>query len=123
MTPTPGSSGRHHSVEQLNDVATAWNTLGDNIDELFASYVHNVTTVHGRNWQGKAADAAQDRARRDRTTAATLVDKLTELGKQVTLGYHAIRASLSRADTALQTLEANNFRVRQPHSRHHGPNA
>ena len=112
MTLTPAQIATwYRSVDRLNDVTTAWNTLGINIDNLFTSYVANVTTVHSRHWEGKAADAAQDRARRDRATADALVDKLTDLGKQVTAGYHAINAPLRRAYAALQALDANDFHV------------
>jgi hypothetical protein len=112
MTLTPARIVTwYRSVERLDDVASALRTVSIGIDELFDSYVADVAKADGVYWEGKAATAAQDRAREDRATVAALTDRLKQLGIHVVAHCYTIYAPLRSAYIALEALQASKFQV------------
>lgn len=110
MTPTRAQIESWDPVS-LTAVADAWITLGSKAEDLFSRYLSSVTTVHGAYWEGKTAEAAQDRAAADRKTAGEVVDALEALAKTAQQGFHEIDAPLQRARMAVLAAEADRFVV------------
>lgn len=110
MTPTRAQI-ESWDPASLTAVADAWITLGSKAEDLFSRYLSSVTTVHGAYWEGKTAEAAQDRAAADRKTAGEVVDALEALAKTAQQGFHEIDAPLQRARMAVLAAEADRFVV------------
>ncbi|RDI26837.1 hypothetical protein DEU38_10872 [Rhodococcus sp. AG1013] len=95
----------------LNDVADAWEAFGSKVEGLFDRYVEAVTRVNDGYWEGRAAEAAQDRATSDRKTALAVVDRLGSLAARARQGFFEIDAPLSRARNAIAGAEGERFAV------------
>lgn len=61
----------------IGNIATGWDNLGTKLEQKFDSYVAKVkNTTGGGYWEGKAAEAAQNRADADRKVAIGMVDEV-----------------------------------------------
>ncbi len=66
----------------VSNIAAGWDKLGTALEQKFDSYVSLVkNTASGGYWEGKAAEAAQNRAGDDRKVAVKLVDELQGAAK------------------------------------------
>lgn len=95
----------------LNDIAEAWDAFGAKVEGLFDRYVDAVTRVNDGYWEGRAAEAAQDRANADRKTALSVVDRLGGLAARARQGFFELDAPLVRARNAIAGAEGDLFSV------------
>lgn len=95
----------------LNDIADAWDVFGTKVEGLFDRYVDAVTRVNDGYWEGRAAEAAQDRANADRKTALSVVDRLGSLAARARQGFFEVDAPLVRARNAIAGAEGELFSV------------
>lgn len=95
----------------LTTIADAWISLGVRAEDLFIRYLNSVTMVNGTHWEGKTAEAAQDRADADKKTATEVVDALEAVAKIAQDGYYTIEAPLKRARLAIDAAELDRFLV------------
>lgn len=110
MTLTKGQV-REWNPRQLDDIGRAWRDAGGRIEELFDRYVAAVTDVGGTYWEGRTAEAAQERAAADRRTVVALVDRLDTLARRLEQGFHEVDAPLQRARATILDAEAQGFVV------------
>ncbi len=96
---------------QLTAIGDAWLKMGTSIEDLFTRYVDAVTKVNDAYWEGRTAEAAQNRANADKKTAIEVVDKLEALANRAKQGFHEIDAPLQRARNAIVGAEDEQFRV------------
>ncbi|MEV6071834.1 hypothetical protein AB0L82_35295 [Nocardia sp. NPDC052001] len=81
----------------LEQYATEWEQIGTGLEGVYQKYVDSVSKVDGQYWQGKAADAAHNRASADLKTVQALVDKLNGLAAQARTGATLINEALRKA--------------------------
>ncbi|MDI9917194.1 hypothetical protein [Rhodococcus sp. IEGM 1379] len=110
MTPTRAQIDSWNPAS-LNAIADAWIALDSKSEDLFTRYVDSVTKVNGTYWEGKTAEAAQDRANADKKTAVEVIDVLEALAKTAQQGFHEIDAPLRRARLAVVAAESDRFLV------------
>lgn len=93
----------------IGSIATGWDNLGTGIEQRFDSYVSKVkNTADGSYWDGKAAEAAQNRADADRKVAIGLVDELqaaATTARTVRDNIATARTSVLDKVTAISTLQ------------------
>ena len=95
----------------LTEIGDAWIALGTKVEDLFTRYVDGVTKVNDAYWEGKTAEAAQNRANADKKTALVVVDQLEALANRAKQGFHDVDAPLQRARMAITAAESAGFRV------------
>ena len=95
----------------LTEIGDAWIALGTKVEDLFTRYVDGVTRVNDAYWEGKTAEAAQNRANADKKTALVVVDQLEALANRAKQGFHDVDAPLQRARMAIAAAESAGFRV------------
>lgn len=95
----------------LNIIADDWTKVAEKIEELFDRYVKGVEQVGSGYWEGKTAEAAQDRAYADRKTAHKIIDELEALATQARSGYHDVHAPLMQARGILAEAREAGFEV------------
>ncbi|GCE39677.1 hypothetical protein Rhow_003201 [Rhodococcus wratislaviensis] len=95
----------------LTEIGDAWIALGTKVEDLFTRYVDGVTRVNDAYWEGKTAEAAQNRANADKKTALVVVDQLEALANRAKQGFHDVDAPLQRARMAIVAAESAGFRV------------
>lgn len=110
MTPTRAQLNSWDPAA-LNTIADSWTSLGSKAEDLFARYLSSVTMVNGNYWEGKTAEAAQDRADADKKTAGEIADALEALAATARNGYYEIESPLRDARLAIDTAASNNFSV------------
>ncbi|MCJ0906814.1 hypothetical protein [Rhodococcus sp. ARC_M6] len=110
MTPTRAQLNSWDPAA-LNTIADSWTSLGSKVEDLFARYLSSVTMVNGNYWEGKTAEAAQDRADADKKTAGEIADALEALATTAKNGYYEIESPLRDARLAIDTAAGNNFSV------------
>ncbi|PBC45664.1 hypothetical protein CJ179_21055 [Rhodococcus sp. ACS1] len=95
----------------LTEIGDAWIAIGTKVEDLFTRYVDGVTKVNDTYWEGKTAEAAQNRANADKKTALVVVDQLEALANRAKQGFHDVDAPLQRARMAIVAAESAGFRV------------
>ncbi|MFC9841229.1 hypothetical protein ACFVKB_46920 [Rhodococcus sp. NPDC127530] len=95
----------------LTEIGDAWIALGTKVEDLFTRYVDGVTKVNDAYWEGKTAEAAQNRANADKKTVLVVVDQLEALANRAKQGFHDVDAPLQRGRMAIAAAESAGFRV------------
>lgn len=80
MTPTL-SQVKNWDIKHLTDAANYWTERATVWEDCFTQYADRVNNPGGVPWEGKAAEAAQQRAHSDRLTVCALADKLHDASK------------------------------------------
>ncbi|QBS39827.1 hypothetical protein DMB37_06435 [Nocardia sp. CS682] len=107
MTPTR-SQLEKYDAQPIWDIAQAFKRIGPQIENLFERYVGSVTAP---DWQGVAAEAALDRAGKDRKTAYAMADTLTASADRLEQGYWDVSTPLNSARGYITSAEAAGFAV------------
>ncbi|QIS10597.1 hypothetical protein [Nocardia arthritidis] len=95
----------------LSRFANSWDQIGTGLEKVFERYSDSVARVNGTHWEGKAAEAAQNRAAADLKTMQFLADKLGALANEARKGEHLISEPLQRAKGYLNQCTHNCWSV------------
>ncbi|MGX1772979.1 polymorphic toxin type 44 domain-containing protein [Nocardia brasiliensis] len=95
-------------AQPLLDIADGLKRTSMQLENLFERYAGAVAAP---GWQGLAAEAAQDRARKDRKTAYSMADTLTASARLLEQGYWDIGTALRTALQSIASAEAAGFLV------------
>ncbi|MFC9437449.1 polymorphic toxin type 44 domain-containing protein [Nocardia sp. NPDC057030] len=97
-----------YDAQPLWDIADTLHHLGPKVENLFERYV---STVAAPGWQGAAAEAAQDRAGRDRKIAYAMADAVVDCARRLEQGYWDVNTPLKAARQHIISAEAAGFTV------------
>ncbi|MBO0853418.1 MAG: hypothetical protein J2P18_06580 [Nocardia sp.] len=102
------------NTDQIGNLVTAMNALGARLEGYFDDYANAVVRINGNYWEGKAADAASDRAHNDRKTVLTFVDEFEALTRAMTASQGEIAVAIRNAREEIAKAEQDNgFHVAQ----------
>lgn len=99
------------AIDDLSAAAEAYGTAAHRIENAADAHLRQLSAPGGTDWEGDAADTAQEAAYADRGVAYTAADLMRKMQKLANVGAGNIRQARDTALDAIAEAERDDFRV------------